>query len=108
MGSDWWKRWGLVVNGRPKRVDHAADHAFADRHAEDGSGALDFVALAELGVFAENDSADGILFEAQREAGDAVRKAEQLAAMTCRGVEAGDAIAERGDGPTSSTWTLES
>ena len=55
----------LVVDGLPERVDDAADHGLADRHARDLAGALDLVAFAELGVVAENDGADLILFKVQ-------------------------------------------
>ena len=89
----------LVVDGLAERVDHAADHGVANRHAENLAGALDFVAFAELGVVAQNDGADLVLFKREREARDAVREAEQLAGHDLvESVKARDAVAEGGDG----------
>ena len=67
---------------------------------ENLAGALDLVAFAQLGVVAENHGAHLIFFEREREAGDAVREAEQLAGHhLVEAVQAGDAVAERSDGP---------
>ncbi len=66
---------------------------------ENLAGALDLVAFAELGVVAENDGAHLVLFKGERQAGNAVREAEQLAGHDLvEAVQAGDAVAERGDG----------
>ena len=80
----------LVVDGLAERVDHAADHGVAHGHGEDLAGALDLVAFLELGVVAQHDGAHLVFFEREREAGDAVREAEQLAGHApCRGRECG-------------------
>ena len=64
------------------------------------AGALDLVAFAQLGVVAQNHRAHRILFQAQRQSGNAVRKAEQLAGHhLVQAVQAGNAVAQRGDGP---------
>ncbi len=98
------KRFGggdgaLVVNGHAERVDYAADQGRADRDGENFAGALDLFAFLELGVVAENDGANLILFKREGEAGNAVGEAEQLASHDfVEAVDAGDAVTERGDG----------
>ena len=90
----------LVVDGRPKGVDHTADHGAAHRDGEYLAGALDLFAFLELGVVAEDHAAYLILLERERQARNAVREAEQLAGHDLvEAVEAGDAVAERGNGP---------
>ena len=89
----------LVVDGQAERVDDAADHGLAHRHAQDLAGALDLVAFANLGVVAQNHGAYLVFFEAQGESGNAVREAEQLAGHhLVEAVEAGDAVAKGDDG----------
>jgi hypothetical protein len=89
----------LVVDRLTEGVDHAANHPLAHRHAQDGAGALHLVAFAQLGVVAQNYRAHRILFEAQGQSGDAVRKAEQLAGhYLVESMEAGNAIAQRRNG----------
>ena len=90
----------LVVDGLAQRVHHAANHPLADRHAENRPGALDLVALVQLGVVAQNHRAYRILFQAEGQSGDAVREAEQFAGHDLvQAMQAGDAVAQRGDGP---------
>ena len=73
--------------------------AVAHRHGENLAGALDLVAFAELGVVAQDDGAHLVFFKREGEAGDAVREGEQLAGHDLvEAVEAGDAVAEGGDG----------
>ena len=57
-----------AVDRAAERVDDAADHLRADRHLEHARGAADLVAFLELEVVAEDDGADVVLFEVQREA----------------------------------------
>ncbi len=53
----------------------------------------------ELGVVAEDDGAHLVFFEREGEAGDAVREAEQFARHDLvEAMQAGDAVAEGGDG----------
>ena len=88
----------LVVDGLAERVHDAADHRLADGNVHDAAGALDLVALADLGVVAEQHDADLVLFEVHREAGDAVRKVDELAGhRLVEAVHARDAVAERDD-----------
>ena len=90
----------LVVDGLAQRVHHAADHGLAHGHGENLAGALDLFAFLQLGVIAEHDAAHLILFERERQARNAVREAEQLAGHhLVEAVEAGNAVAQRSDGP---------
>ena len=57
-----------AVDRTAERVDDAADDLRADRHLEHARGAADLVAFLELEVVAEDDGADVVLFEVQREA----------------------------------------
>ncbi len=89
----------LIVDGRPKGVDHTADHGGADGNGENFAGALDLFAFLQLGVITEDDRAHLILFKRESEAGDVVRKAEQLASHDfVEAVDAGNAVTKRGDG----------
>ena len=89
----------LVVDGCAERVDDAANHRFPDGHVQDPAGALDLVALGELGVVAHDHGAHLILFKAHRQAGNAVGKGEEFARHDLvQAMDAGDAVAERNDG----------
>ncbi len=98
------RRCGVLMGplssmGCPKRVDDAADERFADGNVHDAAGALDLVAFADLGVIAEQNDADLVLFEVHGEAGDAVRELDELAGHALvEAVDARDAVAERDDG----------
>ncbi len=90
----------LVVDGHAQRVHHAADHGFAHRHGENLAGALDLVAFVELGVVAQNHGADLVFFKLSASPAMPCGKAEQLAGHDLvEAVQAGDAVAERCDGP---------
>ena len=70
-----------------------------DRHADDGAGALDRVALADLLPLAEERDADVVLLEVERDAGDVGAEVEHLAGDTVlEPVHAGDAVADLEDG----------
>ena len=87
----------LAVDGLAERVDHAAEHLFADRHRDDAAGALDRVAFLDLAEFAEEHAADAVFFEVQRDAEDAVRELEHLASHgALAAMQPRDAVAERG------------
>jgi len=62
----------VAVDRTPERVDDAADECGTDGDLEDSAGAADLVALLELEVVAEDDGADVVLFEVERECGDRV------------------------------------
>ncbi len=75
-----------------------------DRHLEHARRAAHLVAFLELQVVAENDRADVVLFEVQRERGDLVaglgrRDLEHLAGHgLLEAVDAGDAVLHFEDG----------
>ncbi len=86
----------LAVDRVAERVDDAAEQAGADRHVDDGAGALDRVALCDVAVVAEDDDADIVGLEIQRHALDAAGKLDQLAGLAVvEAVDAGDAVADR-------------
>ncbi len=60
----------LAVERIAEGVDDAADELRTDRHFEHAPGAADLVAFAELEIIAEDDGADVVLFEIEREGGD--------------------------------------
>ena len=85
----------LAVDRDAERVHDPADQPVADRHREDPAGRLDRVALLDLVDLAEDDGADRVLVEVQREAERAALELEQL---VDRGVgqagDAGDPVAD--------------
>ena len=86
--------------GLPSAVDHPAQQAAADRHVDDGAGALDRVALADAAVVAEDHDADIVEFEVEGHALHAVRELDHLAGLDLvEAVDAGDAVADRQDLP---------
>ena len=81
--------------GLPSAVDDAAEQALADRHLDDGAGALDRVAFLDLAVGAEDHDADIVDLEVQRHAADAVLEGDHLAGLhVVEAVDAGDAVAD--------------
>ncbi len=88
--------WSSI--GSPSGVDDAADHRFADRHAEQLAGRRDRVAFLDPGVLAEDHHADGRLFEVQRDPLDAVLERHHLAGhQPGEAVDARDAVADLED-----------
>ena len=89
----------LAVDGLAQRVHHPADQRVADRHLDHASGGLDLVALLELGVVAQDQGADRLLFQVEGHAHDAARKLEQLRRQRAGQPEdLGDAVADLHDG----------
>ena len=96
----------LAVERLAQRVDHPADQGVADRHRSRAPVARDLVAFVDLEVVAQDDDADGVLFEVEApcrltpfceldhlaghdagqavDAGDAVADLEHLAHLAAR------------------------
>ena len=68
----------LAVDRVAERVDDAADERVADGHLDDAAGRADLVAFLDVDVVAEDDGADGLLFEVQGDAHLAVGELQQL------------------------------
>ena len=86
----------LAVDRIAERVDDAAEQALADRHFDDGAGALDGLAFLDLAVGAEDHDADIVGFEVERHAVDAALELDHLAGLhIVEAVDAGDAVADR-------------
>ena len=86
----------LAVDRIAERVDDAAEQALADRHLDDGAGALDGLAFLDLAVGAEDHDADIVDFEIERHAFDAALELDHLAGLhVVEAVDAGDAVADR-------------
>ena len=88
----------LAVDRIAEAVDHAAEQALADRHVDDGAGALDRVAFADGAVLAEDHDADIVALEVERHALDAAGELDHLAGLDAvEAVDAGDAVTDRED-----------
>jgi hypothetical protein len=110
-GSDLLDRRGqlgvdraLAVDRRAERVDDASLQLGADRHLEDATGRLDGVALGDVLVLAQDDGADRVALEVEREAEGRLavggrRKLEHLALHRLgEAVDTADAVGHRDDG----------
>ena len=85
----------LAVDGLRERIDHAPKKALPGGHRQDAAGALDGLPLADVDVGAEDDDADRVLFEVQREAERPVLEFDHLARHRVpQTVGAGDAVAD--------------
>src|SRR5262249_47683981 len=85
-----------VVERAAERVDQAAEQLLADRDLEQVAGAFDGVALDDLAPLAEEDGADVVRLEVEREAGHPVRQLEHLQRhAVVEAVDAGDAVGDR-------------
>ena len=90
----------LAVEGLAQGVDDAADHGRAGRDLHDAAGPLDDVPFADEVALAEEDDADVLLLEVQGQAEDAAGELQELVGHDpVEAVDAGDAVADRGDRP---------
>ncbi len=85
----------LAVERIAERIDHAAQQLVADGNAQQAAGAADFVAFGDFQVVAQDDDADGVFFEVERQADRAVGELDHLLGHHAReAVDAGDAVAD--------------
>ena len=85
----------FAVERVAERIDHAAEQLVADGHAQQAARASDFVAFGDRQVVAEDDDADGVFFEVERQADRAVGELDHLLGHDAReAVDAGDAVAD--------------
>ena len=85
----------LVVDGHSESVDHATNHGIAHRHAHDAAGALYFVALFHLGVFAQQHHADLVFFQVHGKACNIVGEGQKFARHDLvQAVHAGNTVAD--------------
>src|SRR5216684_3632918 len=88
----------FAVERLPERIDDAADESFAHGHGHNRVGALDDVALFELGRLAEKHGADFSFFEVERDAENVVGKREHLASHGFfESIDARDAVTHTDD-----------
>ena len=85
----------LAVDGLRERIDHAPKKALPGGHRQDAARALHGLPLADVDVGAEDDDADRVLLEVQREAERPVLEFDHLARHRVpETVGAGDAVAD--------------
>ena len=85
-----------VVDRFAQRIHHAPDHSLAHRHGHDGACALDFVALFDLGVVAQQHGAHLGLVQVHGQSGHAVGELDQLARHHfVQAMHARNAVAQR-------------
>src|SRR5579863_6856685 len=90
----------LVIDRLPERVHYATNHGVAHRHGENLARPLDLFAFLEFGELAKDDGAYLVFLKRERQPGNAVRETEQFAGHDLvEPVQAGNAIAQRHDGP---------
>src|SRR6185312_12088641 len=71
--------WSLVIDGLAQRIHYAPNYRVAHRHGHDAASAADLVAFSDLGVVAHEHCADLVFFKIHGDAGDVVRKLDELA-----------------------------
>src|SRR5262249_28286647 len=89
----------FAVDRLAERIDDAAEHCFSDRHFENAACGLDAVPFDDVLVLAQDDGADGILFQVQRKAEAAAGELEHFTVLRVReAVNAYDAVGYGNDG----------
>src|SRR5215471_2820378 len=89
-------QWSFAVDRIAKAVDDTAEQTLANRHVDNGAGALDGVALADAAILAKDHDADIVALEVERHALHAVRELDHLAGLDLVEAEdAGNAVADR-------------
>ena len=84
--------------GSPSAFDHATEQGVADDDLEDAAGGPHRLALLDVADLAEDDGADRLLVEVQRQAERAALELEQLVDRRVREARhAGDAVADLDD-----------
>ena len=85
----------LPSSGLPSGSTTRPKQLVAHRHAQQPARAADFVAFGDLQVVAQDDDADGVLFEVERQADRAVGELDHLLGHHAgEAVHAGDAVAD--------------
>ena len=85
----------FAVERVAQRIDDAADERVADRDRQQLAGRPDFVPFCDLQVVAEDDDADGVLFQVEALARDAAGELDHFAGHGRRqAVDARDAVAD--------------
>jgi len=85
----------LAVDRVAQRVDDASEQRLTDRHGDDAAGAPNLHPLLDFGVGAEDDDADVVLFEVERDPQKTVRKLDEFRLLD--GLEPVDARDARAD-----------
>jgi hypothetical protein len=102
MGRDPFHRTSLLIPNRPfaieglsQGIDYSPDKPVPHWNLNDTPGATHLVALFYLGVVAEDDSADAILFQIKGQPHSATAEFEKLVVFgSGQPVDAGNAIAK--------------
>jgi hypothetical protein len=95
----FWSESHPTVDGVAERIDDASEQGGTDRNRRDTPGPANLHAFFDVGIGAEDDDADVILFEVQRDALQTVGKLDELGLLHgLEPVDAGDARTDFDDG----------
>ena len=85
----------LAIDGIAQGVNNATEKAEANRHVDDGAGALDRVTFLDVAVIAEDHDADVVILEVQGHAPDTTGEFDHLAGLhLVEAVDAGDTVTD--------------
>ncbi len=88
----------LAVDGLTERVHHSAQKTASYRHFQNAPGAADRVAFGDVLVVAEDNRADRILLEVERETEGILRELDHFALHDFgKTMDSGDAVGQRND-----------